>query len=304
MSALGLWIAEKGLEITASELLSALKEFEGKVPGQLETINHKLDAIMHAPYRQALLYYKEGKYDKCEDKLKEAISLDDLNLPAFFLHIVVLIQLGQLDHAASYSWELLDRYGFRYDLVPERLFMAYRDWFFRTQKPVKYFTLEIEDNYYPEKIWCSPNALAVQWKKKGVLFSSRLARSYLWNGMEHLNARCNSLRFMTAKYVILDIKNRLKVFDALGGRLLREVTTREFDLIFHFDGFDNGLIKKCQSLSGSIDFKGMKLVRRDYDYLDEWEEEVYSPGIDIGDIPHWSTVKRKKRRKGGKLYMD
>src|SRR5689334_2667834 len=79
--------------------------------GQVLRVESKLDRLIGAPFRAAHLLLREGDLGACRRKLIEAISLDELDLPALAMYAWLLLVTDRESLAYEYFGLLVDRFG-------------------------------------------------------------------------------------------------------------------------------------------------------------------------------------------------
>src|SRR4051812_36047678 len=106
------WALSRGLTDLEGAIRTAAggHTFEAVTRDQLTVIEKQLDSIIDAPFRQALMYFREGNLDKTKDKLIEAISLNELDLPANALYCTLLAATNPT-LALQYQEEILRKFG-------------------------------------------------------------------------------------------------------------------------------------------------------------------------------------------------
>lgn len=185
------WMASKGLVLAEGAIRAALDvpSFESLVKDELRLINNKLDVLLNAPYKQALMHLKEGELEKCKNKVIEAVTLNDLDLPARILYIYLLRYEEKYELALEYYWDLMERFGFRLDLIPAPILKMYSDWYFQpAMKDLNAITQERDsifgrkggayhegDNFYPRDIWCTPDQMVILWRSDRGFFGRVLS---------------------------------------------------------------------------------------------------------------------------------
>src|SRR5437660_4186135 len=122
------WAMNRGLSLTESALRSVLgvSSFEAMVSEKIDTINQKLDILIGAPFRQAKFHLIEGSIEKSKDKLIEAMSLNELDLPAAALYTILLFKSGNVSLALDYSELLIRKFGPHGELVSKELIDVYK----------------------------------------------------------------------------------------------------------------------------------------------------------------------------------
>ncbi|MBF2090119.1 MAG: hypothetical protein IGR80_07340 [Synechococcales cyanobacterium K44_A2020_017] len=278
------WIANKGLDVSADTLKKCLsiKSREFLIQEEMQNISARLDAIIEAPYQQAVMHLREGELEKCKDKLMEAISLNELNLPAMLLYADILRFKKNYVLALDYYWDVLEKFGFRQDLVPPPLFYAYNNKFFKTKillDDQREIILSIGDEKYPEEIWCSLNGFAVRWKSSkkflGItLYESSIVEGYSWAGDGQSKKILGSsqsnptIGMMTNRYaVVKEASDRFMVYRLFdGSKVPKSLSLTEFRSLFQIPEASKEILDKCRTTGEKFIFSNLIISKDIYEF--------------------------------------
>lgn len=173
MGVLVTWAATQGLNLGASLIGGLLGKAspDSMILEKLDLIDHKLDMLLAAPYRQAQMHFREGNLEKTKDKLIEAISLDEFDLPALAMYALLLCRTGNTDLAVDYFERLLRQFGPHVGIVPSEIVTAYRRYLYEREplRAIQQFHIERPDRAwtsYPTEIRCFLSGFVVSWEAK------------------------------------------------------------------------------------------------------------------------------------------
>lgn len=171
------WAANKGLDLGENLFreLIGLKSFEAMLTEKLDLINQKLDILIGAPFRQARMHLVEGNIEKCKEKLIEAISLNEFDLPSMVLYSFLLYKSGNPSLALDYFEEVIRKFGPHPEIVPKEITGVYCQ-YLTEEKPLKKirpFELCAEKHMkgpstaiYPTEVYCTQSSIITVWKDR------------------------------------------------------------------------------------------------------------------------------------------
>jgi hypothetical protein len=261
------WIASKGIALAENTVMGFLHgpDINALIKGDLETINDKLDGLIQAAFKEAIMQLREGNLVACKDKLVQAISQDELNLPAKLLYIDFLRYEGKHVLALEYYWDLIESFQLQTGLLPIPLVNAYAD-LITDKKPLahrKAFNIDCHSDrygsssgWYPNEFWCSLGGLVVLWERmfnpsiEGLferLFSTLLREElyqitiHSWEGEERgrWNTRHReAIQAVTTRYVAISENNDRYVLYRLadGKKIPKMLTGTQYRHFFHGGG--------------------------------------------------------------------
>jgi hypothetical protein len=167
MTGIEAWCLHRGLDVAVEVLAHWLctESTNEQLQTGIDSINSKLDILIAAPYRQAVMHLKAGNLERGTDKLIEAMSVDELDLPARLLYCSILRQQGRYDLALDCYYEILECFGNVEGFVPPALAAAYKP------KPGE-FASRVEyiahyPNFYPRHFYCVPAGIVTVWEYIG-----------------------------------------------------------------------------------------------------------------------------------------
>ncbi len=218
-----IWAGNRGLNLTEQFLRDALglPAFETVVSEKLDIINQKLDILIESPFRQARMHLLEGNIEKCKDKLIEAISLNELDLPAITLYSMLLYKSGNIPLALNYFEEIIRKFGLHSELFSPKMIEICGE-YVNEDKPLQNIQpVELKpDDYalYPAEINCSLSSIIINWKpKKGQemrgggtytppeVISERIIL-YDWAGRKIKELKYYSIIAFTDEYLVVSFK--------------------------------------------------------------------------------------------------
>lgn len=170
MAIIATWAATRGLQLGEKAVLNMLgwPSFEQVVSEKLDIIDQKLDILIQAPFRQARMHFLEGNIEKCKDKLIEAISLNELDLPATFFYSLLLYESGNISLALDYFELVIRKFGPQREIVSDNVIQIYTD-YINEDKPlgkIQSFCIPDKQIYYPAEITCNLSSIIIKWKPK------------------------------------------------------------------------------------------------------------------------------------------
>jgi hypothetical protein len=224
------WAAKKGIQLATDKAQSLVEQtieeylnvgsIESLIYDEIKKVSNQLSLVLDAPYKEALMHFREGNIDKCRDKLITAINYDELNLPAWRLYLAILRTEKKYELVLDYGWELLHIFGFRPDLVAEPVYEAYVEQYFKQNIMVGAPQIEVrfDDNYYAKEIWCSPGGFVARCKTwfvrytKIPFFPRYALFGFAWregatpevDQVFELRKASPTLHTLTARYAIVD----------------------------------------------------------------------------------------------------
>jgi hypothetical protein len=166
------WVANQGLSLGQDLFIEmlGLPSFEARVSEELERINQKLDILIEAPFRQARMHYLEGNIDKAKERLIEAISLNEFDLPSKAMYCRLLCESGNLALAVDYFEEIVRQFGPHVEAVPKSICNFYARYLVeeRPLRATPQFSVDLgrRDSYYyrPVIIVCTLSCIVVRWE--------------------------------------------------------------------------------------------------------------------------------------------
>ena len=180
---------------------------------RLDRIEKQLESIIRSPFRQALMYLRERNVDRAKDKLIEAVSLDELDLPAVAMYCALLEKTNS-HLALEYYEDVMRRFGLHPGIVPNQLAIWTTRYLVEGGGPLKNgFVARGYRDRYPTMVVCSPWNVVVRWEHLGFKDPSLWLMgtykpticAYDWCGKELL--RIDQRRFeiiaITGEYLVL-----------------------------------------------------------------------------------------------------
>lgn len=140
---------------------------------KLDYIDEKLDRLITAPYRAAIVYYEEGDLAKFKEKIIDTFTKDPYNLPARLTYVSITINEGNYDVAIKNYWRILDDFGYIRGMMPEHIMNTHfqqslaciessKIIFYPNRKGIN----DYEDRRFVAKeIWISKSLVCIKWKK-------------------------------------------------------------------------------------------------------------------------------------------
>lgn len=173
------WAAMRGLSLAEDAVKTTLGSHspEAEALGRLDRIERKLDLLLDAPFRQAKMYLREGNFEKCKEKVIEAISLNELDLPALALYSILLRRNGRNDIASECYEDIVRKFGPHSDIVPDEIVGWFKDFcaqFAPVGSPRAFTIIAAQDDYYPTDVWCSPWNIVSAWKHRERVLMARV----------------------------------------------------------------------------------------------------------------------------------
>lgn len=232
-SMIATWAFNRGLGLIEDILTEAFgrAQPEAQMRLQLDIIEKKLDLIIGAPFKQALMHLREGHRGKGKEKLIEAISLNELDLPAMALYCA-LLQGEQPALALEYREEMLKKFGYHRDFVPAQL-VTWGEQYLREGQPLRrkdrleLFPDDDDPDYYPARVDISPWGIVVLWEwnqRRGLLedvFGANKQRliAYTWEGSRQMEIQDRSIAVVavTGDYVVVSTSKSLAVWSIRSG---------------------------------------------------------------------------------------
>jgi|GEM_PF-5759800 len=178
MGVISNWAGSRGLSLSEEffSSLMGLRSFEAIVLEKLDLIDQKLDILIEAPFQQARMHLLEGNLDRCKDKLIEAISLNELDLPAITLYALLLYQSGKIPLSLEYFEQIIRKFGPHGSLLSNRVIEIYSE-YVNEGKPLQAiasFNLQLESwIWYPLEIHCTLSSIIIKWQPM---------QGYSWEG--------------------------------------------------------------------------------------------------------------------------
>ncbi|MCK4782695.1 MAG: hypothetical protein KAV87_03015, partial [Desulfobacteraceae bacterium] len=234
-----------GLDLSKKAIMSYLdiQSLENLLHEALTKIETKMDRLIQAPYRVAIMDLREGEREKAKDKLKEAVNLEPFNLPAKLLYIYLLCFEKKYDLALDYYLEFLEQFSFRKDLIPPPLYKAYTKKVLETKVLIevpenkislRYGNSESERKFYVDSFWCSPKGIAIRWEKKGFFSDKFAVNAFNWRGKLLFETEyCYpDIKMVTGTYVVVEEGDKYTAYSLEGGSKVEELTEVQFKDIF------------------------------------------------------------------------
>jgi hypothetical protein len=248
----------------------------------LTTIRSLLGIVIKAPYQQAVMHLREGELEKCKDKLIEAISLDELNLPAMLLYANILRFNQNYILALDVYWDVLEKFGFRQDLVPLPLFEAYRKKFFESRIYLDNHSeiiVSFADENYPQEVWCSLSGFVIRWKGLAkilgiVVYEWSTVKGYSWTEKSYKEvfyaSQGNpSIGTVTNHYaVVQESTNEFVVYRLKdGSKVPKTLSSAEFNKLFRASEELKPMLDKCRTNNDRLVFAGLEMNKDIHVYI-------------------------------------
>jgi len=121
------WMLSQGLSLAAGYMEKQARDALGSESlgvamfKKIELIDRKLDLLIQAPLREAIIHLRQGNLITCQEKLIQAIALNDLDLPALVMYCALLEREGQYDLAMEWYETIADRFGWNPAILPPLL---------------------------------------------------------------------------------------------------------------------------------------------------------------------------------------
>jgi hypothetical protein len=243
MGIVSTWAAMRGLSLAEDVAKTTLGSHSPEIEalGRLDLIERKLDLLLDAPFRQAKMYLREGNLERCKEKVIEAISINELDLPALALYSILLRRSGRNDIATECYEDIVRKFGPHPDIVPDEIVGWFKEYCaqFAPVDATKGFTIiAAEDNYYPTDVWCSPWNIVSAWKHKERVFLARVLRvhqprimAHDWQGKRLFTIEREevSIEGVTGEYALvrIDAARSLQVFGLSVGKLVPHLFSEE-----------------------------------------------------------------------------
>lgn len=212
------------------------------VSDNIDAINSRLDSLINAAYREALLYEREGNFDKYRECIVQATAVDQLNILAQLAYIKILANEKKYTNVVEQYWDIMNKFGVLDEIVPRELIDAYTKANFNNIEK-KDFSIEIDPTdtdgkFDVAEIWASRNIFVVKWirpKTAWFLFSK--------NHFERCCVECYNIEnthlfgfldktvevlSVTNQFVFLKVDNNLRCFDYNG----REIDNGLLNIIY------------------------------------------------------------------------
>ena len=200
-------------------------------------ISAKLDALINAPYKKAIMRLKEKDFIGAKDCVETAISNDSLNIPARLLHYQLLIRENKLDIACDYAKEAIEMFGNHFNIFPKVLF----DCIYNINNHIiPKGKIEFQDyNKANDVLICNRGVIAV----KDMSFFLRLfgKKSYSaivsdWNGRRYelicKNSNEISIIHATSHFFILELSHSYNVYRWSDFNLVNTLSYSTYKSIF------------------------------------------------------------------------
>ena len=231
MNEIAAWLAGKGLTISAEAMRRVLElPDRDSLGAELHDVSTKLDALIQAPFREAVFYLREGDLDRCRDRLVAAMATDQLNLAAKILYCDLMRFTGRHAVALDHYWEIAAMFGPRADVIPAELARAYAAQpFFR--RPESDLVLSHEDDFYPRAVAMSRRGLGVVWEfrenvlwkvvRKALAWPVEVLTVHDWDStIRTVPGRDIRILAITDRYLVSTVSGRIRV-DGLDGTLVQ-----------------------------------------------------------------------------------
>jgi hypothetical protein len=249
------WLFNKGIEalsgVLADELERSLRtedNVEVFLRQQLADLEDKIDTVLQAPAKQALMHLKEGNLVQYRDKLIEAISHNDFDLGSLLMYINLLRREGRYCLALDYQWELMDRFGPRADIVPRPLlevYVAKQEQALVDNAKTRKWSYE-EVDYHCREIHVSAGGVITCWVRPANGWQLRFSDKSLvvglnWRGEQLFRFADGdpSVLNLTARYAVVRTGEHNRVVDLRSDKASARTITPE-ELISCFVGSEAG----------------------------------------------------------------
>jgi hypothetical protein len=233
------WATNKALDISAAEVRRwmGIETIEALVLIETRQISAKLDRLLEAPYKEALIYLRERDLDSCHKCIVSAIALDPLNLPARLLYAKILAYKKRFDVALEQYLEILNTFGFRSDLVPPNLCDAYaKKYFSSTVIGKKGFCFDLPDSFSDQsELWFSPSGFVLRFLpfRKGFFRPGPEIRAFRWNGQEIGSYDGDrTVAFISERLFGLTDSSDCEIYALNDGNLIKEVDSDDVQALF------------------------------------------------------------------------
>jgi hypothetical protein len=238
MGAIAGWFIARGLDQLTTAAGATLGVTDPTAAREYaERLEAKLDVLIQAPFRQALMFLRERDLDSCRKKLIEAISLDELNLPALVLYATLLLKHGDIELSLQYLEEVFDRFG-THPILPSWFLAGCKEYLgahdpLQDVRDVDHF----HEMLYPVEICASAGALVTLWEASPpagkfarlIHFAGTNLVIYNWNSGEVRREEAADITLLgiTNAYAAFSINRRLRVCRLKDGSYVPAVLTSE-----------------------------------------------------------------------------
>lgn len=292
------WLVGKGLDASASMINKVLQieNSVARIETELATVNDKLDTLITAPYKQALLHWQEGEVEKCKDKLIEAISLDELDISAHHLYIQILIYLEKYIPALDQYWALMDKFGLRDDLVPRLLIDIYKEYLstIKVNSVKGKYPLTVNLSGYIQNAAASRRGIVYRWCNAADpgnthFFEENGISVIDWNGNQLFSIKQGwftgkpEIAIATNEFVVVASGSTYDIYKFSDGRKLRsKMNELEYRSLFPLE-----YSKKLNEIY-RFEFGSGKYNRKD---LDKWKKSFNVFDVTLHSNYSWEKVK-------------
>ena len=147
--------AEKGIELIGEQLLKTINPNNAlnDLLNEANSIHRKLDQLIDAPFREAMLYLREGKIEIFKERIRTAISVNENNIPARLAYVYILCDDNNYKLATEELIKVYCDFTQRKDLFHEEILAQFHSIemdFFKTRDNlnIKCKYQKIDDNNY------------------------------------------------------------------------------------------------------------------------------------------------------------
>jgi hypothetical protein len=252
------------------------------IPTPQERIERKLDqilgtqkVILEAPFEVAMMHFNDGRIEKGMDKIKDAISKNELDLRSrlFYIHLLALEK--QYDRVHDELWKLLDIYGFAerlIPLIPLDLLEEYVNDYTNSKINLEPFQRRIRE-YYLEEIWCSLGGIVTKWKQYlwerpiwEPPLPKKVIKAFSWGGKDRFEVEKKEIKLVTNKYAILG--GSIGSYDIYrlsdGFHLPLELSSETFAALFSQSEKYKYLIESAYTNSNEFTFRSVTIKGEKY----------------------------------------
>ena len=214
--------AEKGIELIGEQLLKTINPNNAlnDLLNEANSIHRKLDQLIDAPFREAMLYLREGKIEIFKERIRTAISVNENNIPARLAYVYILCDDNNYKLATEELIKVYCDFTQRKDLFHEEILAQFHSIemdFFKTRDNlnIKY----LENNYYPLRFYFFPSYFIVIWGLRNSFGISWYNPQYLicynWEGRSIFSKKVNNchVQFMSYRYILYNTNEEYVLYD-------------------------------------------------------------------------------------------
>ena len=236
-------LAEKGIELIGEQLLKTINPNDAlnDLLNEANSIHQKLDQLIDAPFREAMLYLREGKIEIFKEKIRTAISVNENNIPARLAYVYILCDDNNYKLATEELIKLYCEFTQRKDLFHEEILAQFHSIemdFFKTRDNlhIKY----LENNCYPLRFYFFPSYFIVIWglrKSIGISwYSPQYIICYDWEGNVIFSEKVNNcdVHFMSYRYILYNSNGKYVLYD-LKYKKMNSITENDAIKIFEIN---------------------------------------------------------------------